>query len=235
MTIHPTPFDLWLATKLAVVVAAHPQFTLAVESGIRHTVFGGLWFGAALFALWIQAARTGHHESRLRVLSILVGMLLAIMMTMAAGALISWPPPFRIPTLENLYQTALLTNPNTNCFPSQSTAAYCVVAAGVYSLHKAWGWLLWALVLVIIALPRMFVGGHYFTDVVVGAVLALIGYAAARNLLERKLISPAEDWISKGRLTGVLLDLLVFVWIFQVTVEFREVTWAKAVLEFFWR
>jgi membrane-associated phospholipid phosphatase len=233
MPISPTEFDLWLAGRLAAFAAAHRQFSLAIESGIRHTVLGGLWFGATLFVVWVQAGRTGQRERRLRVLSILVGSVLAILLTLAAGALISWPPPIRLPTLQELYPPAMQTNPNTNCFPSQSTAAYGAIAAGIYSLHKTWGWLLWALVVVCVALPRMYVGGHYLTDVLVGAALGLIGCAAARYLLEARFISPVERLLGERSLPRLLLELLIFVWIVQVTVEFREVTWAQTVLRFF--
>jgi hypothetical protein len=76
-------------------------------------------------------------------------------------------------------------------------------------------------------------GGHYLTDVLVGAVLGLIAYAAARCLLEARLISPVERLLSERSLTRLLLELLIFVWIVQVTVEFREVTWVQTVLRFF--
>jgi hypothetical protein len=159
MPISATEFDLGLAGRLAAFAAAHWQFSLAIESGIRRTVFGGLWFGAALFVVWVQAGRTSQGEPRLRVLSILVGTVLAILLTLAAGVLISWPPPIRLPALQELYPSAMQTNPKTNCFPSQSTAAYGAIAAGIYSLHKASGWLLWVSVIACVALPRMYVGG----------------------------------------------------------------------------
>lgn len=235
MMTFPTPFDFWLARHLAQVVARHNQFAQAVESGIRHTLFGGFWFGAVLFILWVHAERTGQKETRVRVLTILAGSVVAVLLTVVAGTLISWPPPIRDPSLVGLFATAMQSNPNTNCFPSQSTAAYASVAAGVYSLHKATGWVLWVFVALFVALPRMFVGGHYFTDVVVGAGLGLLGYAAARYLLEAKLISKMDLFADERPLARLALQLLMFVWIVQVTVEFREVAWAKVVVEFFLR
>lgn len=235
MIIQPTPLDLWLAGALARLAAAHPRFALAVESGIRHTLFGGFWFGATLFGFWIYAEKTGRREVRLRVLTIIVGSVLAILFTVVAGALLSWPPPMRQPRFMYLYPSAMQNNLNTNCFPSQSTAAYACVAAGIYSLRKAWGWVLWGLVVIFIAFPRMFVGGHFLTDVLAGAALALAGYAVARYGLETNIISWIEAAAHQRALAWGLLQLLVFIWIFQVTVEFREVTWAKVVIEFFLR
>jgi membrane-associated phospholipid phosphatase len=235
MIISPTPLDTWLARVLAEVVSAHKQFALAVESGIRHTVFGGLWFGAVLFILWIRSERDGRAEYRRRILTILAGSVAAGALALAAGYLISWPPPIRDHDLVRLFPSAMQSNPNTNCFPSVSTAAYGSIAAGVYSLHKTTGWGLWVLVAIFIALPRMFVGGHYLTDAMVGAGLGLLGYAAAKYLLEAKVISKLDFFADRQPLAQLALRLLMFVWIVQVTVEFREVTWAKVVFEYFFR
>jgi undecaprenyl-diphosphatase len=229
----PTPFDFWLAKWLAEFVSAHKQFALAVASGIRHTLFGGFWFGAALFVLWVYAERTGQETIRRRVLTIMLGSVVAVLLTVVAGALVSWPPPIRDPGIAALYPSSMLSNLNTNCFPSQSTAAYAAIAAGVYSLHKATGWVLWILVALFVALPRMLMGGHYFTDVVAGAILALLGYGAVRYLLETRLISKVDLFAERQPLAKLALELLMFVWIVQVTMEFREVTWAKVVLEYF--
>jgi undecaprenyl-diphosphatase len=235
MIIQPTALDLRLAGALARLAAAHPRFALAVDSGIRHTLFGGFWFGAALFIFWIYAEKTGRREVRLRVLTIVLGSVLAILFTMVAGALVSWPPPMREPRFMFLYPSAMQNNLNTNCFPSQSTAAYACVAAGIYSLRKAWGWALWGLVVIFIAFPRMFVGGHYLTDVVAGVALALAGYAAVRYGLETKVISRFESLVNQRAVSWAFMQLAVFFWIFQVTVEFRELTWAKVVIEFLFR
>ncbi len=235
MMTFPTAFDFWLAKSLAEFVAEHRQFALAVASGIRHTLFGGSWFGAALFVLWVHAERTGQEAVRRRVLTIVAGSVVAVLLTVIAGALVSWPPPIRDPGIAALYPSAMLSNLNTNCFPSQSTAAYAAIAAGVYSLHRATGWILWILVVLFVALPRMMVGGHYFTDVVAGIALALIGYGTARYLLEARRISTIDLFTQRRSLAKLALQLLIFIWIVQVTLEFREVIWAKVVLEYFLR
>jgi membrane-associated phospholipid phosphatase len=231
----PTQLDLWVAKELAEFVAAHPQLSLAVDSGIRHTVFGGLWFGVALFIFWCHALQAGHREVRIRILTILAGSILAVLLTLAAGSLISWPPPIKYPEFTNFYPTEMRSNLNTNCFPSQSTAVYACIAAGIYSLQKTWGWILWALVAICVAIPRMVVGGHYLSDVLAGSALALISYGAVRYLLEETLISGIEMYFDGRPSLRVLREFVVFIWIFQVTVEFREVVWAKVVMQFFLR
>jgi len=81
-------------------------------------------------------------------------------------------------------------------------------------------------------LPRMYVGGHYLSDVVAGLVLGLVSYIGARCLLEARVVPVAERFLSEESRFRVLGELLVFAWIWQVAVEFREVVWGKNSLEY---
>jgi len=227
----PTRVDLWLAGELAGLLRHHPQFGLAVQDAIQHNILGGFWYGAALFICWTQAVRKRQGEERLRMLTILIGSALAILLTIGAGAIVSWPPPARYPGLANLFPDYLETSTSLNSFPSQSTVLYSVVAAGVYSLHKASGWLLWFLVPVSVALPRMCVGGHFLSDIVAGLLLAVIGYGSARWLIEARLTAKIEPFLEERPRLRTLTDFLLFIWILQVTLEFRDVVWLKSMIE----
>jgi len=144
---------------------------------------------------------------------------------------ISWPPPIRHLDLSSLFPNYIDRNPDTNCFPSQSTALYASVAAGIYSLHRRTGMFLWVAVAAFVALPRMYVGGHYLTDVVVGVLLAGLGYAGARYGLESRVISRLDTFFEGSMALCTAREVLVFVWILQVAVEFREAVWFKRGLE----
>jgi membrane-associated phospholipid phosphatase len=230
MSVLPTAFDLWLARQLAGCIPFHPQFDVGVQDAIRANVLGGLWFGLALFILWNQSARGKDEKVQVRVLTILLGSGLTILLTLLAGAVISWPPPVHYTGLQELYRGYLGPNLNTTSFPSQSVALYGSVAAGVYSLRKTVGWVLWALVVWFVAIPRMFVGGHFFTDVVVGLVLALVGYWLARNVLEARVTSRLERFLDRTSGLRLLREIVVFLWIIQVTVEFQGVVWVRDVV-----
>jgi membrane-associated phospholipid phosphatase len=231
MSIAPTQFDLWCARELAGLLKHHIQLNVGVQRAISSNVLGGLWFGLVLFVFWMQSARKGQDETQVRILTILVGSTLAILLTLVAQLVMTWPPPVHYPALENLYWGLLEPNPNTNSFPSQSVALYGCVAAGIYSLHKSLGWVLWALVVVFVALPRMFVAGHYFTDVLVGFFISLIGYWFARWVLETKFTARFARFLDATPRLQLFREIVVFLWIIQVTVEFQGVVWFKTFTE----
>jgi membrane-associated phospholipid phosphatase len=125
----------------------------------------------------------------------------------------------------------LLENINDNSFPSQSTALYAAVAAGIFSLHRAVGSALWVGVGVLVGLPRLYVGGHYPTDVLTGLVLGLFGYLIARTLWEPSLSLPLERLFDQDKWPHLLGEFVVFIWILETAVEFREGVWIKNALQ----
>jgi membrane-associated phospholipid phosphatase len=151
---------------------------------------------------------------------------------LVAQALVVWPPPIYHPSLSSLYPRYIFTNPEGSSFPSQSVTVYGSLAAGIYSLHKAAGWFLWMGVVLLVGLPRIYVGGHYPTDVLAGIILGLVGYGAARYWLEPWLVRHVEG-IFKGKTwLRVLGQLTVFAWILQVATGFRDVVWLKNALQY---
>lgn len=231
MVLSPSQLDIWVATILASMLRRHMFLDVAILSAIRHNILGGFWFAAALFVFWLQATRANSQKIRLRIMTILVGSILTMFLTLLASSAISWPPPIFQRDLSNLFPDYFDRNPNINCFPSQSTALYATIAIGMYSLDRLTGILLWIAVPVLVALPRMYVGGHYLTDVVVGVLLAGLGYAGARYGLESRVISRLDAYLEGSMSLRTARDVLVFVWILQVAVEFREIVWFKRGLE----
>lgn len=225
MILSPTSVDFWIAFKLAGLLGGHPLFDRCVESGIHHNVLGGVWYAAALFILWSRAVRPGGEFARRRILTTLAGTLIAILFTLLAGALISWPPPYHHPHLYPIYSQYFEYNPNTNSFPSQSTTVYTCIAAGLYSLNRPAGMLLWGALALLVALPRMYVGGHYLSDVIAGLILGLAGYIIARRGLEQPLVSRVECLMEGSATFRTAAEIVVFVWILQVAVGFREANW----------
>ena len=232
MSLTPTWFDLWLTAHLAGFLGRHPLFDLGVQGAINHHVLGGFWYAGAFFVLWLRGSQEGNEATRRRMLTILLGSLIAILLMLVAQALVVWPPPIYHPSLSSLYPRYIFTNPEGSSFPSQSVTVYGSLAAGIYSLHKAAGWFLWMGVVLLVGLPRIYVGGHYPTDVLAGIILGLAGYASARYLLEAWLVPRLEQVFTGRRWLRLLGEVIVFVWILQVAVGFRDVVWIRNCLGF---
>jgi membrane-associated phospholipid phosphatase len=221
----PDAIDLWLVSQLAHRLGACPRLDLLVQSAIVHNLLGGFWYGAALFVFWVRSNRMGQEAIRRRILTTLFGTGIAILFMLLAEKVFSWPPPMHFPALAHYYPHYIYFDPGANSFPSQSTTLYATVAAGIWSFERRTGWVLWIGVVLLVGLPRIYVGGHYPTDVAAGIVIGLAGYAMARKLFEPRLSSYGEGALVRGGWRGGALEVLVFGWILLIATEFRDVGW----------
>jgi undecaprenyl-diphosphatase len=234
--MRPDRVDVWFAATMGRFMERWQLFGVGIQSAIVHDMLGGFWFALAVFIYWTGAGAPASTDRVRRIATILIGSLFSVVLALLCGRLFGWLPPNQNPALAHYFPGYILANVNQNSFPSASTALYAAVAAGLFSISRPIGAALWALVLLAVGLPRMFVGGHYASDVVAGALVGLIGYLAARSWIEPWL-SRAEANLSAGfrrrRWLRVAAEIVVFVWIFQLAVEFREVVWVTHILEFF--
>lgn len=228
----PTQFDLHAAAGLAGLLGRHPIFDQCIQSALYHDLLGGIPFAGTTFYFWVQAEREDRRDRRRRLITILLGSLAAIALALCAGKLISWLPPQRQPGLSHLYPAYLTSDININSFPSDSTAVFTAVAIGILSFSRIAGGILLAAVPLLVSLPRMYVGGHYPSDILAGLVLGVAGYAIGRYAF--------EPWVSGRILTlgdangwpRVLLETCVFLWILELAVNFREGVWILNILHY---
>lgn len=235
--MHATPprFDLWLVAHLAMLTGRSRTFDLLVRQGVESGLLGGLWYAAALFVFWIQSGQPDQREVRRRTLTIALGSLVAALLTVLAARAVSWAPPSAHPVLAVLYPEDFPVNLIANSFPSRSTALYASVAAGIYSLRRTRGIWAWIGVGVVVALPRVYLGGHHLTDVLAGLVAGLGGYWVA-ILLETTMVSRCETafeypWDHWQR---TLAECVIFLWIEEVAMEFHLVVWITDALASLW-
>lgn len=226
MRLSPTSIDIWCAEHLSGLLGRHPLIDLGIQSFINHNVLGGFWFALVFFILWVwpsRATESAEIEDHQRLLFVVLGSLVAIAVALLLAASFSWLPPNRSPTLAHLYPTYLDANSNDSSFPSMSVALYASIAAGITSLRRGLGLFLW-IVVASVALSRMYVGGHYLSDVIAGLAAALLGFAVVQ-LVE---VSLKRFWPRVPALTPsvrLLTNIFVFAWILQVAVEFRDADW----------
>ena len=90
--------------------------------------------------------------------------------------------------------------------------------------------MLWLAVVFLVALPRMYRGGHYLNDVLVGMLVGCAAYAVARRL-ERPIAPAASRLLRASGGIAWAVNFAMFAWILQVAVEFREVSWVQYSLQ----
>ena len=84
---------------------------------------------------------------------------------------------------------------NWSSFPSDTAAFEFALAVGVFMIWRRWGWLAILYSLVVISIPRVYLGYHYPSDIIVGALIgSVVTFAMGREKIRIPLSRPFLLW-----------------------------------------
>jgi len=158
--------------------------------------------GIIMAAIWWAWFHTDPRmpSQRLHVLATIIGCLAAL----AIGRLLVVALPFRVrPIYETAAGFVVPYGVNTSVlakassFPSDHAVLFFALATGLYMVSRAAGVLAAVYTVVLIVLPRLYLGLHYFSDIVAGAAIgASVCWLANRILPRTRLVHAIEDQAS---------------------------------------
>jgi len=186
-----------------------------VKGGVLLALFWGLWFGRARD---LTAARQ-------HLLAGLAGSLVALGIARALSYLLPHRlRPLLEPDLHFLPPSGLPDQSNwTNwsSFPSDHAALFFAIVCGLWFVSARIGWAALVYLLLVVIWPRLYVGIHYPSDVLAGAVIAwLCVFLLDRRSLRARWTGPVlrtlEDFPALGYTIFFLLT-------FQIATLFWDV------------
>jgi len=183
-----------------------------------------LWF--AWFSDEQQACRARANRNRLVILSILLSCMAAELLSRVLSNALPFRPrplfdtglPFKLPagvTLESLNLSA------QSSFPSDHAVLFFALATGIWLVSRRAGLFAFAWATFAIALPRLYIGLHYLSDLVAGALIgitiALVGaWLLPRTRVVKTAVLHARThpaffypafFLAKFQLATMLVDL----------------------------
>lgn len=87
------------------------------------------------------------------------------------------PRPFLFFNIQPLINQSM-----TGSFPSGHAAAFFALALAVFYFNRRWGWRFFGLVL-LMGLARIFIGVHWPSDILVGAIIGLLSTFLIKQIL----------------------------------------------------
>lgn len=138
-------------------------------------------FGAFFWWAWFSGGEARQHRREVVIRSIAGGLLAALVSRLAQNFMPHRPrplhndayvftPPFGL-NVETLQEWS--------SFPSDHAALIFALATGVWMLSRPWGVMAYAWSLLVVCLPRVYLGLHYPSDIVAGAGLGILCAAVA--------------------------------------------------------
>lgn len=168
----------WAALDETIVFLSNSDL---LKGGVIVAVFWGAWF----------RADANQDEARRSLLSAVLGAIVALFIARVLAYVI----PFRVRPLLNpvLHFRAPLGLPDQSnwtiwsSFPSDHAALFCALAYGVWQASRRAGIILLLYMVIVVLTPRVYVGIHYPSDLVAGALIGFVVSAALDTQLLRRL------------------------------------------------
>ena len=164
----------------------------------NHLVKGGVMMA---FVWWAWFCRDDRHEA-VRRRKIIVASFAAAAAALALSSFVQLVLPFRPRPIHNL--AMLVRNPigmpsdvmsEWSSFPSDHATLFFALATGLSLVSWRLGIAAFAYVTLVIALPRVYLGWHYPTDILGGAVLGCgLASVAEQPAIRERLGRPVLAW-----------------------------------------
>jgi undecaprenyl-diphosphatase len=208
-------FDLPILRFLTGFAGRSHLFDHLVNAVSRQDIFKGIALMCLFWYTWSQgpADESPHtrEQRQKRLVVVLIGTVL--IGGLSRGLQLALPIHQR-PLLSNLGLNFPLADfpagslNNWNSFPSDHAMFFFALGAGLWSINRAAGMIAFIWTIVVIDFPRVYLGIHYPSDVVFGALFGLVGMklflALPLEAMERRL----SAWRHGHR--GVFMAVLFF-------------------------
>ncbi len=224
-------FDTWLIASINNAAVHSQSFTHLVELVVNMYLFKGVILIALLWWVWFRpigspgqdGAAVQRYQREVVLIAIVSGFI-----ALVAGRLLAHHLPFRlrpmyVPELRAFYPEANVDEPvlrTWSAFPSDHGMLWCAVAMGIFFASRLAG--IYALFhsVVLIGLPRIYLGLHYPTDVLAGAALG-IGIVCVLNMraIRTRICAPILAFAQHA--PGVFYGA-AFMLSFELTTQFSE-------------
>ncbi|ACD20394.1 phosphatase PAP2 family protein [Paraburkholderia phytofirmans] len=193
-------FDLAIETYLSNVHLGYFA-TRSIERITDLYTFKGLVLIPVLWWMWFQQDERSEWRREMVLATLLSGLV-----ALFVGRLLTHWLPFRVRPIYsaelhlrfagNNIKDALLTN--WSSFPSDHAMLWMAVATGIFLVWRSIGVLAILYTVLVICVPRAYLGFHYPTDLLVGAAVGIgITYVMTREAIRVRYARPALRWIDR--------------------------------------
>ena len=181
----------------------HRWFALDVTVALiaTNTLFSG---GALAAVIWWAWFRSDTNQSMDREY-LSCGIFTAFLSVVAARSLAELLPyrerPIHRPELHLRmpYISDESTVVHWSSFPSDHAAMFCALALSIYFVSRRTGIAAFCYVFLFIAMPRLYLGFHYPTDIVVGALIGIgVAWLSRIDSFRRAITLPALRWMERS-------------------------------------
>jgi undecaprenyl-diphosphatase len=216
-------FDFSILSFLNRFEGQHPSFDGAVVFLSNNGFLRGGILAALCWWAWFKNGEDTAKNKDAR--EVIISAMLACVVSIVIARLVVMAFPFRVrpisdPTNGLHFPASRMDWQNWSSFPSDHAMMFFTLTTCLFFVSRVMGWIALFDSVVLICLPRVYLGIHYPTDILAGAAIGIgIGLLANGRALRSFLAKGVLAWIQKypGSFYAVF-----FLFMYQVTVIFFD-------------
>jgi membrane-associated phospholipid phosphatase len=209
--------DRVILDAVAHVSGAWPDFEKVVEFINANHLFKGFIVMGAIWWLWFReerrpgAATPGSTTAQdaNRQAQVMVTLLAGLIALFVARAMAHELPfrvrPFALAEFADVFTVSRARMGNLDewsSFPSDHATLFAALSTGAWFANRRLGTMLWAYCFIVILAPRVYLGMHYPTDVLMGAFIGIaIAWLLHAPAIRRTLSAPLLQWQQRSPAT----------------------------------
>jgi undecaprenyl-diphosphatase len=195
-----------------------PEFDLFVRALSKINLFKGAVFVTLIWSLWFSQKQT-----RISLIVTVIGSIA----TMAITRTLALTLPFRSrprhdETLNFFlpHGSKLAEMQGNSSFPSDHAALFFALSTGLFLANKKAGMFAYLYTLILICIPRIYLGLHFLSDIIMGALIG-IAMILLFQLIEKKKKYAEHLLIVEEKYSGIFYSMF-FLLSYQMATMFEE-------------
>jgi len=191
------PFDHIILIHLNQVIRNSPIVTKMIVAIYGNGLMTGI-FVALLWGVWFDQSNTERQrQTREKIIAGVVGSLVCLVIVRMMTAFLPFRHrPLTDPSNGLIFPVTSGGWEHWSSFPSDNAALFFLLTICLFSTSRVMGWIGLLDTVCLICFPRVFVGVHYPTDVIGGAVLGMLaGYIVIRKSIRSYLARYPLQWM----------------------------------------
>jgi undecaprenyl-diphosphatase len=204
-----------------------PKFNLTIAYIENAYAFKGLAIISMIWILWFRDSNL-LSETKVNIVGALISCVLALIITSA----VNYITPFQLTPMANellgfqipsgvvIDRSANTGHGWINSFPSHHATMFFALATGIFLASRRLGYFAFIYVILLIAFPRVYLGFHYPTDILGGAIVGVL----IANLVNQRIFRDLykKPFIMLMTKNPALSQTLLLIVTFEIAVLFYD-------------